>query len=121
VDLRHLNEAQAFTTLDGSTIREAAGPASGNAENQSLAAATVPAGGETVEHYHRNSEEIYFFTSGSGRLRVGEQETDVGPAACAVIFPGVAHKLWNTGDESLRLLCCCSPAYSDEDTVMLEG
>lgn len=119
--LRHLHEAESFTTLDGSSIREVAGPASGNAENQSLAEATVPAGGETFEHYHRISEEIYFFLSGSGRLRVGDQETEVGPGACAVIFPGVAHKLWNTGDEPLKLLCCCSPAYSDADTVMLEG
>ncbi|MEA2420396.1 MAG: hypothetical protein QOE60_2602, partial [Thermoleophilaceae bacterium] len=25
-----------------------------------------------------------------------------------------------TGTEPLRLLCCCAPAYSDADTVMLE-
>ena len=47
--------------------------------NQSLAEATVPAGGETAEHYHRVTEEIYFFTHGSGRMRLGEQERDVGP------------------------------------------
>jgi len=38
-----------------------------------------------------------------------------------VIAPGVAHKLWNTGDEPLVLLCCCSPPYTHEDTVLLEG
>ena len=121
MDLRRLAEAQPFTTLDGSSIREVAGPASGNAGNQSLAEATVPPGGETFEHYHRTSEEIYFFTHGSGRMRLGEQEQEVAPGACVVIAPGVPHKLWNTGEGPLRLLCCCAPAYSHEDTVMLEG
>jgi mannose-6-phosphate isomerase-like protein (cupin superfamily) len=120
VDLRHLHEAEPFTTLDGSTIREVAGPASGNAENQSLAEATVPAGGHTAEHYHRTSEEIYLFTHGSGRMRLGDGERDVGPGACVVIPPGVHHKLWTTGTEPLRLLCCCAPAYSHEDTVITE-
>ena len=121
MDLRHLHEAEPFTTLDGSTIREVAGPASGNAENQSLAEATVPPGGETIEHFHRTSEEIYFFTHGRGRVRLGEHVRGVGPGACVVIAPGVPHKLWNPGAEPLRLLCCCAPAYSDEDTVMTEN
>jgi mannose-6-phosphate isomerase-like protein (cupin superfamily) len=36
-----------------------------------------------------------------------------------VIAPGTSHKLWNTGDEPLRLLCCCSPPYSHEDTYLI--
>jgi mannose-6-phosphate isomerase-like protein (cupin superfamily) len=30
------------------------------------------------------------------------------------------HKLWNMGEEDLVLLCCCAPAYSHEDTVLVE-
>jgi mannose-6-phosphate isomerase-like protein (cupin superfamily) len=30
------------------------------------------------------------------------------------------HKLSNIGDDALVLLCCCAPAYSDEDTVLVE-
>ena len=37
----------------------------------------MPPGGETEEHYHRVSEEIYLFTHGSGRLRLGDEESDV--------------------------------------------
>jgi mannose-6-phosphate isomerase-like protein (cupin superfamily) len=40
------------------------------------------------------------------------------PGDCIVIPPGVEHQLTNTGREPLRLLCCCSPPYSDEDTVL---
>jgi mannose-6-phosphate isomerase-like protein (cupin superfamily) len=117
----HLDEAEAFVTLDGSTIRELAGAVSLPTEHQSLAEATVPPGGATAEHYHRLSEELYFLTSGTGRLRVGDEERDVGAGECILIPPGAIHKLVNTGDEPLRLLCCCAPAYSDDDTVLTGG
>jgi mannose-6-phosphate isomerase-like protein (cupin superfamily) len=113
-----LAEVDSFITLDGSEIREVAGPARGDAVNQSLAEATVDPGGETAEHYHRLTEEIYLFTHGRGRMRLGEHERDVEAGACVVIPPGLRHKLWNTGSEPLRLLCCCAPAYSHEDTVI---
>jgi mannose-6-phosphate isomerase-like protein (cupin superfamily) len=115
-----LEDREPFITADGSSIREIAGVPSGNAVNQSLAEATVPAGGETIEHFHRASEEIYHFTAGSGRMRLGGQEADVRAGDTVVIAPGVAHKLWNTGDEPLVLLCCCAPPYSHEDTVLTE-
>jgi hypothetical protein len=47
-----LEDREPFITADGSSIRELAGPPSGNAANQSLAEATVPPGGETLEHFH---------------------------------------------------------------------
>jgi mannose-6-phosphate isomerase-like protein (cupin superfamily) len=120
VRIENLQRVEPFVTLDGSVIREVAGVATGNAVNQSLAEATVQPGGETIEHLHRTSEEIYFFTHGAGRLRLGDDERDVGPGDTVVIAPGVRHKLWCSGTEPLRLLCCCSPGYSDADTVITE-
>jgi mannose-6-phosphate isomerase-like protein (cupin superfamily) len=115
-----LDQQQPFITADGSSIREVAGVPSGNATQQSLAEATVPAGGETVEHYHHVAEEIYYFVSGAGRLRLGSEEADVGPGDTVVIAPGLRHKLWNSGPEPLVLLCCCAPPYSHVDTVLCE-
>jgi mannose-6-phosphate isomerase-like protein (cupin superfamily) len=118
--LANLDERAPFTTLDGSTIREVAGRRTLPSEHQSLAEATVPVGGATAAHYHPKSEELYFFTAGTGRLRIGDEERDVRAGDCAVIPPGAEHKLRNTGDEPLVLLCCCAPPYSDEDTVLTE-
>ena len=50
-----LEDHPSFITADGSSIRELAGIPTGNAENQSLAEATVPPGGATIEHFHRTS------------------------------------------------------------------
>jgi len=118
--ISRLDDLQAFTTLDGSTIREIVGPAWTPARNQSLAEATVPPGGATTAHFHRQAEELYYFTAGEGRLRIGDDERAVGDGDCAVIPPGAVHKVWNTGTEPLVLLCCCAPAYSDDDTVLVE-
>jgi mannose-6-phosphate isomerase-like protein (cupin superfamily) len=120
VRIDNVHEVESFTTLDGSEIREIAGRAVGTTLNQSLAEATVAPGGATAEHYHRETEEIYFFTHGSGRMRLADLENDVRPGDAVVIPPGVRHKVWATADEPLRFLCCCAPAYSHEDTVITE-
>jgi mannose-6-phosphate isomerase-like protein (cupin superfamily) len=121
VHVSDLSAAKAFVTLDGSTIRELAGAVSIPTEKQSLAEATVPVGGATDEHYHHESEELYFFQEGTGRLRVGEEHRDVRAGECVVIAPGTVHKLTNTGEVPIRLLCCCAPPYSDADTVLTGG
>jgi mannose-6-phosphate isomerase-like protein (cupin superfamily) len=118
VEIARVEQRQSFITADGSSIRELAGIPSGNAMQQSLAEATVPPGGETVEHFHRTTEEIYVFVGGEGRMRLGQDEADVRAGDTVVIAPGVKHKLWNPGPEPLVLLCCCAPPYRDDDTVL---
>jgi mannose-6-phosphate isomerase-like protein (cupin superfamily) len=120
VEIANLDRLDQFVTLDGSKIRELAGPAWTAARNQSLAEATLPAGRTTIEHYHRQSEEIYYFTAGRGRMRLADQEHDVVAGDCVVIPPGTPHKLWAAPDADLVLLCACAPAYSDADTELTE-
>jgi mannose-6-phosphate isomerase-like protein (cupin superfamily) len=78
----------------------------------------LPAGSSTQEHYHARTEEIYFITAGSGRMRIEGDSSDVKAGDAIAIPPGKKHKLWNTGHETLTLLCCCAPGYEDSDTVM---
>jgi mannose-6-phosphate isomerase-like protein (cupin superfamily) len=51
-------------------------------------------------------------------MRLGDDESEIRAGDCVVIPPGTPHKLFNDSDMPLVLLCCCSPAYSDDDTVM---
>jgi mannose-6-phosphate isomerase-like protein (cupin superfamily) len=113
-------QREPFITADGSSIRELAGIPSGNATNQSLAEAVVPPAGATIAHLHRSSEEIYLFTDGTGRMRLGDEERWVQAGDCVVIPPNVPHKLWADEHGPLVLLCSCAPAYSHADTVLLE-
>jgi mannose-6-phosphate isomerase-like protein (cupin superfamily) len=110
----------AFRTLDGSEIREWAGPVSMPARNQSLAEATIPVGGATTAHYHRTTEELYLVVEGRGRLVVDGEERVIARGDCALIPPGATHKLFNIGGTQLRVVCACAPAYSDADTCLVE-
>jgi mannose-6-phosphate isomerase-like protein (cupin superfamily) len=121
VQIAHLEDLEQFTTLDGSGIRELAGPSWTAARHQSLAEATVPPGGSTAEHYHRQTEEIYYFTAGTGRMKLGDEVAVVRAGDCVVIPPGTPHKLWADDGAPLVLLCCCAPPYSDDDTVITEA
>jgi mannose-6-phosphate isomerase-like protein (cupin superfamily) len=121
IEKANLDQLESFVTADGSAIRELAGPAWTAARAQSLAEATVEPGAATAEHYHPRSEELYYFIAGEGRMRLGQAESEVVAGDCVVIPPGTAHKLFNEGSEPLVLLCCCAPAYSDDDTVLTGG
>ena len=121
MDIKQLNEIKPFITKDGSEIRELLAHRNSGIRNQSLAEARLMVGASTQEHYHPRAEEIYFITSGTGRLRIEGEECPVGVGDAIAIPPGQRHKLWNTGDIPLTLLCCCAPAYEHEDTVITEA
>jgi mannose-6-phosphate isomerase-like protein (cupin superfamily) len=120
MDIRNLAELSPFVTKDGSEIRELLAHRNSGIRHQSLAEARLPVGGSTQEHYHIKTEEIYYITSGTGRIRIEGETREVRAGDAVAIPPGRKHKLWNTGQETLRLLCCCAPAYEHEDTVITE-
>ena len=120
MDVKNLADALSFTTKDGSEIRELLAHRNSAIRNQSLAEARLPVGGSTQEHFHPCAEEIYFITHGTGKIRIENETRDVRPGDAIAIPPGLKHKLWNTGPEILRLLCCCAPAYEHTDTVITE-
>jgi mannose-6-phosphate isomerase-like protein (cupin superfamily) len=120
MDVKNLNEITAFITKDGSEIRELLAYRNSAIRNQSLAEARLPVGASTQEHYHPKAEEIYYITHGTGRIRIEGELHDLRPGDAVAIPPGQRHKLWNTGTETLRLLCCCVPGYEHEDTVITE-
>ena len=121
MDIKNLNEVPPFTTKDGSEIRELLAHRNSAICHQSLAEARLSAGGSTQEHYHPQAEEIYYITAGTGRIRIDGETRDVKPGDAIAIPPGKRHKLWNTGADTLRLLCCCAPAYEHADTIITEA
>ncbi len=121
MDIKNLNTVAAFTTKDGSEIRELLAHRNSLIRHQSLAEARLTVGGATQEHYHPKCEEIYYITHGIGKIRIEGELREVKAGDAIAIPPGQKHKLWNTGEETLRLLCCCAPAYEDSDTIITEA
>ena len=121
MDIKNLSDLPAFITKDGSEIRELLAYRNSAIRNQSLAEARLPVGASTREHYHPKAEEIYFITAGQGQMRIEGEMRDVRVGDAIAIPPGQRHKLWNTGGEVLRLLCCCAPCYEHDDTFITEN
>jgi mannose-6-phosphate isomerase-like protein (cupin superfamily) len=120
MEVKNLAEAAPFITKDGSEIRELLAYRNSAIRNQSLAEARLPVGAATQRHYHPRAEEIYFITAGSGKMEIEGEFQMVRAGDAVAIPPGKRHKLWNTGTEPLKLLCCCAPAYEHSDTIMAE-
>jgi mannose-6-phosphate isomerase-like protein (cupin superfamily) len=114
------DDIPAFRTKDGSQIRELMHPDKHGNTAQSLAEARVDPGQRTALHRHRRSEELYHVTAGSGLMTLGEQRFPVTTGDTVCIPPGTPHCIENTGEDSLVILCCCSPAYAHDDTQLLE-
>ena len=115
----HRRGAEAFVTLDQSEIRELAHPNACAAAAQSLAEARVAPGQITALHRHSETEELYHILAGEGLMVLGDARFSVIPGDTVVIPPGTPHCIENPGEETLRFLCCCAPAYSDDDTELL--
>jgi mannose-6-phosphate isomerase-like protein (cupin superfamily) len=111
----------AYATKDGSIIRELMHPAVHGGNNISLAEAIVPAGTVTHLHRHLRTEEIYHITRGKGEMTLGNDRFEVSAGDTILIPPKTPHRICNTKAGELKLLCCCSPPYSHEDTQLLSS
>lgn len=117
--INHYHEVDSFTTKDGSIIRELMHPSQHGNHMQSFAEAIVPENMETHLHKHLISEEIYHITQGQGLMTLENQQIEVSSGDTICIPPSTPHKIKNTGNSELKIICCCSPAYSHEDTQLI--
>ena len=120
MDIRNIAEVNAFTTKDGSEIRELLAHRNSCIRNQSMAEARLAPGQKTTAHYHPRTEEIYYVLEGTGRMQIGDETRDVRPGDAIAIPSGSVHTIMNTGSVTLKFLCCCAPAYEGADTVLVE-
>jgi len=118
--LTHYCECLPFVTKDGSSVRELMHPERDRCRRQSLAEAVIEPGMQTALHRHGETEEIYHVLAGSGMMTLGDERFPVSAGDTVCIAPGTAHCIANGGIFQLRILCCCTPAYSHCDTELLE-
>jgi mannose-6-phosphate isomerase-like protein (cupin superfamily) len=120
MDLHNIRDVAAFTTKDGSEIRELLAHRNSSIAQQSLAEARLAPGAKTTPHFHRVTEEIYYLLAGQAQMRIGDETRAVGPGDAIAIPPGNVHQITNSGSETLLFLCTCVPAYEHEDTFLIE-
>lgn len=117
--LTEYRKIQPYTTKDGAIVRELMHPDLHGNSKQSLAEAAIPPGTSTALHRHHKSEEIYHVTEGSAVMTLGEERFRVWVGDTICIPPGTPHRIENTGKMPFKVLCCCTPPYSHDDTELL--
>ena len=63
---------------------------------------TIPTGGQTPKHYHKQTVETYYVLEGGGRLILGGKSIQLKPDVCAEIPIHAPHQVIN--DELLPLI-----------------
>ena len=121
MDIQNVDRVPAFTTKDGSEIRELLAYRNSSIRNQSLAEARLAPGCSTEAHHHVAAEEIYYVLEGRASMRLGAETRTVGPGDAIAIPPGTVHQITNIGSTVLKFLCCCAPAYEHSDTLLASG
>ena len=113
-------QASAIKTPHGSELRPLIDRTTSEITQCSLAEELLPPGRAVTPHHHRELEEIYYILSGRGRMTVGKQSNTVEAGDAIYVPRGHRHTLENTGDEPIRLLVVCGPAFYYEDEIKEE-
>ena len=82
---------------------------------QSLAEASLTPGAVDATPLSPLAEEIYLILEGGGTMEIDEESTEVGPGRRDP-DPGRRVARAAGGADGARLLCCCVPAYTHDDT-----
>jgi len=76
--------------------------------SMSLGFYVLPAGGEDPQQPH-GEDEVYVVTAGRARIRVGEEDREVGPGSVVFVPARVPHRFHSIESE-LGVLVCFAPA-----------
>lgn len=108
-------DSKILNTPQGSEIRPLMDRTVSTIAQCSLAEELLPPGKIVPPHYHEVLEEIYYILSGSGVMTVGEESREVSSGDAIFIPKNHVHSLTNTGEEDMKLLLVCGPAFYFED------
>ncbi|MDX6633589.1 MAG: hypothetical protein QOG26_1594 [Solirubrobacterales bacterium] len=75
----------------------------------------VPPGVDQTMHSHEESEQVYVFVRGSGRMTVAGDTEAVGAGDLVLVPPATDHAIGNDGDADLACLSIQSPPVSVDE------
>lgn len=73
--------------------------------NLVLSQTRLKPGKATTGHSHDELEEVYFFNSGTGRMKLGDEILEVKSGDVVLIKGGVFHKVYNDSEDMLIFTC----------------
>ena len=74
-------------------------------KNLVVSSTTLHPGKSTRGHSHSGQEEVYMIISGSGSMELDDKKIDVQVGEMVLIEDGVFHRVHNTGNVDLYMVC----------------
>lgn len=113
--LRHEREAEKVEAPapNRRTLTHLWAPWNGGSEQIWAGLSEIDAGSSSNRHHHPN-EEIFYVIAGEGEIEVGDVRHQVEAGSTVRIPPDAPHRIFNSGDELLRVFCAASPAFDRE-------
>ncbi len=119
MEIRNLRMVRPYITKDGTEIYELFHPSNSDIKDFSVAIAKLKKDERSIKHKHTTSQEIYYILKGKGRMYLDGKIFEVSEGDCIYIPAQKCHQIENLGDTELMILCFSFPAYSHEDTILL--
>ncbi len=104
----------------GEIVCELMGAAAGGTRQHSLALITLPAGKQSLRHYHPQAEESYTLLAGNARLTLNDEVVNLAPGDSVAVPAGCVHQIANAGDDDLVFLAVCVPPWTPECSVFVD-
>ena len=74
-------------------------------KNLVISSTTLHPGKSTRGHSHSGQEEVYMIISGSGTMELDDNKIDIQGGEMILIEDGVFHRVHNTGEIDLYMVC----------------
>lgn len=73
--------------------------------NLVLSSTVLQSGKNTSGHSHEGQEEVYYFTEGTGIMKIDDTQFPVSAGDIILIDDGEYHQVFNNSDSTLRFVC----------------
>jgi mannose-6-phosphate isomerase-like protein (cupin superfamily) len=116
--IKDIHQGHYFIAGDQTLLSELLHPARCDATIDvpySLAHASLRPGEESLRHRLKTSSEVYYILSGTGRMKINEEEEEIRAGQAIYVSPSHWQSLKNIGATDLCFLCIVHPQWRESD------
>ena len=115
--LKRIEDFKSFRSVDGCEIVEVIGLKTTETKEVSVAYATIKPKQETYPHKH-GFTEVYVILQGKGIIYMNSKNKPIRRGDNILIPKGTWHHVKNTGKTNLKIMCICTPAFTEKKTKL---
>ena len=71
-------------------------------------------------HVHPHTDEAFYLATGEATFQLGDRELPVAAGGLVFVPRGMAHTVWNSGEEPVRGVIVISPGDAEHELVPVE-